>query len=135
MNLLFIYCSIFLVWAVWVDHRTLKIPNYITYSMILAGLIARITLNLPRYEYFLGVLIASIVAFALHYRKVWGGGDTKLLVGIGGFLGPPQTLMYSIILILTIVTYMFLNSIFNKKKKKIPLGICFLTSFWFFHLL
>lgn len=69
------------------DIATKKIPNWLTFSLLLVGLLATSTYG----EGFVFGLTGAGVAFVLHYA-MWqigleGAGDAKLMMGVGAILG------------------------------------------------
>lgn len=75
------------------DIKTREVPDWICYGMIISGLSLRGIQSLTTLDYMpilygvLGFTAAFIIANALYYTKQWGGGDSKLLMGIGALFG------------------------------------------------
>ena len=86
-----------LVAAVW-DQRTGFIPNSITYPLFCLGALAHLFLTLNRFprasslvvvlEIVAGACLCALVPFLLWRKSAMGGGDVKLLGGLGALLGP-----------------------------------------------
>lgn len=86
-----------LVAAVW-DQRTGFIPNGITYPLFSLGALAHLFLTLNRFprasslvvvlEIAAGACLCALVPFLLWRKSAMGGGDVKLLAGLGALLGP-----------------------------------------------
>jgi prepilin peptidase CpaA len=79
----------YLFWAAVSDMRTRRIPNALTAS----GLLLALTLKLPvgsgaLMEGLLGAALAFAVMLPLFAVRGVGGGDVKLLIMVGAFLGP-----------------------------------------------
>jgi prepilin peptidase CpaA len=74
--------------AAWSDATTHRIPNQITVMGLAAALVLRAPLGL---DALLGGLagagIALLIAFVFYALRAIGGGDVKLLAGVGAFLG------------------------------------------------
>ncbi|MBA3318610.1 MAG: prepilin peptidase [Gemmatimonadales bacterium] len=71
-----------------IDARTRRIPNPLTLSLLLAGLLLRAWEGLlPFVDGVLGALGAVVLSLLLFRVGALGGGDGKLLIGIGAFLG------------------------------------------------
>ncbi|MFA4886835.1 MAG: A24 family peptidase [Candidatus Nanoarchaeia archaeon] len=82
------------------DWKTREVPNWISYSMMAGGLGIRAIVSLTQSTYlpFLeGLLmfgICFLLGHLLYYSKQWGGGDSKLLMGIGAIFGNGLTLSF-----------------------------------------
>jgi prepilin peptidase CpaA len=79
---------IFVCTAAWWDVNTGRIPNQLTMTGLAAALILRAPLGLDALLQGLGGLgIAFAVALVFYVLRAIGGGDVKLLAGVGAFLG------------------------------------------------
>src|SRR5689334_11161770 len=79
-----------LAWAVAIDVRTRRIPNWLTGSLVATGITQSLLIFSPLSPaQAIGGMLAgfglSFVLFALGAR---GGGDVKLFAGIGAWMGP-----------------------------------------------
>lgn len=82
---------LFLAYATYTDAKDKKIKNNLTYPLILIGLI----INTYGFGFHgllvsIGGVIVSLLAVTLLPGFRHGGGDTKLAMGIGSFLGITQ---------------------------------------------
>ncbi len=74
--------------AVW-DLKYRRIPNLLTVSGLLVALILRgIQGADPLIDGVIGAGVAALVSLPLFALGALGGGDGKLLIAIGGFMGP-----------------------------------------------
>jgi prepilin peptidase CpaA len=74
--------------AAWLDATTHRIPNQITVTGLAAALVLRAPLGLDVLMRGLaGAGIALLIAFVFYALRAIGGGDVKLLAGVGAFLG------------------------------------------------
>src|SRR5688572_21269110 len=84
-----------LVWAAVVDLRVRRIPNWLTFSLVLSGIAhslvpaaAGAAATVTPAQAGLGLLVGFGLPFVLFALGALGGGDVKLLAGIGAWLGP-----------------------------------------------
>jgi Flp pilus assembly protein protease CpaA len=79
--------------ASYTDIRTREVPDWLSYGGIAAGLGLRLVWSAslgswePLAAGVLGLAAFLGVAYALFYLGQWGGGDSKLLMGMGALLG------------------------------------------------
>jgi prepilin peptidase CpaA len=79
-----------LVWAAVQDVRTRRIRNWLTLSLAGSGLLASLVPHggVGPSQALLGLLVGFAVPFVLFALGALGGGDVKLLAGIGAWMGP-----------------------------------------------
>jgi Flp pilus assembly protein protease CpaA len=79
--------------ASYTDIRTREVPDWLSYGAVAAGLGLRLVWSAsaatwqPFMEGLVGFAAFFLVALALFYLGQWGGGDSKLLMGVGAILG------------------------------------------------
>jgi len=77
-----------LVWAAMVDLRSRRIPNWLTFSMILTGIAQSFMGSmLTPAQAGQGLLVGFGLTFVLFAIGALGGGDVKLLAGVGAWTG------------------------------------------------
>ena len=77
--------------AAWLDVTTQRIPNQLTVAGLAAALILRAPLGVDAIlQGLAGVCIALLLALFLYAVRAIGGGDAKLLAGVGGFMGSSE---------------------------------------------
>jgi prepilin peptidase CpaA len=84
-----------LTWAAAVDLRSRRIPNWLTLSLILSGFAQSFTWahTVMPGSSALGFLTGFGLTFTFFALGAMGGGDVKLLAGLGAWLGPIPTLV------------------------------------------
>jgi Flp pilus assembly protein protease CpaA len=75
-----------LIAAVW-DARTKRIPNWLTFTLMLAALIYQALAGEGMLFALEGLGAAFVLHFALWQMKLEGAGDAKLMMGVGAFVG------------------------------------------------
>jgi Flp pilus assembly protein protease CpaA len=79
--------------ATYRDMRTREVPDTLTYGLIVLGLLGGLigALLLQDLNFFLehlyGFLIGAGIGVLMFYARQWGGGDAKLIMGVGAILG------------------------------------------------
>lgn len=101
------YYFIFILAGIWIlaaaicDLRKREVPNWINFSFIVFALVFKgfysaVNGNWSVFGFgLLGFVVAFALAYAFYYGRVFGGGDAKLLMGIGAIL--PITSFYGLI--------------------------------------
>ena len=76
------------------DIRGRKIPNWLTFTMILSGIAVNVTSLGPigGASSLLGFLAGFALMLVLFLLGAIGGGDVKLMAGIGAWMGPEAVL-------------------------------------------
>src|SRR5215207_852064 len=75
-------------YAAWTDLRSRRIPNRLTLGILLCGLALRAVEGMgPLTIGLLGAGLGLAIAVVLFGLGAVGGGDGKLLIGVGAFLG------------------------------------------------
>jgi prepilin peptidase CpaA len=72
------------------DMRTGRIPNWLTYPLLVAAPVANGFIGgaEPLLRSLLGIVLCGAVPLLLFVRGAMGGGDVKLFAVLGGILGP-----------------------------------------------
>lgn len=117
----FIYALVFvaLVIASITDIQTREVPDILSYGLLVAGFFLNIILSIVRdninyvVESVAGFLFCFVFSLILFYTGQWGGGDAKLIWGIGASIGLPISLEVMPFLILFLVNSFFVGAIFG----------------------
>jgi prepilin peptidase CpaA len=89
-----------LVWAAWIDGRELRVPNWLTYPMALAGVLYNVFAGgffgsageIGFVGSLLGLVTGLVCLLPLYSVGGMGAGDVKLMAGVGAWLGWQITL-------------------------------------------
>ena len=86
--------SAILILAAWIDGRELKVPNWITFPMVLSGLVYSTWVGGlgGLGAGLLGMCVGLLTLMPLYAVGGMGAGDVKLMAGIGAWLGWEITL-------------------------------------------
>ncbi len=100
------------------DIKKREVPDWISFSLIAAGLGIRLCYSLLTYDWsyivngLAGFILFLGLAYAMFYAGQWGGGDSKVMMGVGAILGLN---VYSLKIIEVITSPMisfFINALF-----------------------
>ena len=88
-----------LAWAAIEDIRFRRIPNWLTFSLVLSGIAQSFTSHgaTTPGSSLLGLLTGLGLTFGMFALGALGGGDVKLLSGIGAWFGPQCALAVFIV--------------------------------------
>ena len=109
------------------DLKTKEVPDFISYSLIIIALTLRLLYSLTTKDFtyliqgLIGFAIFVALAFLFYYTKIWGGGDAKLLMGLGAvFPTYPKILLNYFIpnlnlpfLLILIINILIIGSIYG----------------------
>src|SRR3989344_7017584 len=82
-----------LIFASITDLKTREVPDWLNYSLIAIGLGGRGIYSIIQkdssYIFYgvIGLLIFFVFSNVMYFTKQWGGGDAKLLMGLGAMFG------------------------------------------------
>lgn len=75
------------------DIRTREVPDWVDYGLIFAAIGARLAYSLATFDWsyliegILGFIAFFIIAYVMFYAGQWGGGDAKMMMGMGALVG------------------------------------------------
>ncbi len=128
--LLIVLCSV----AVYLDVINKKIPNWLSLGGVLLGVVGSALFlgfsSLPSSSF--GLLYAIILGGIFWAVGMWGGGDHKLFMAVGAFMGWPAIFFVSIIMAICGGVEALILMIF--KKKSMPYSISIFTGAVFYIL-
>ncbi len=79
--------------ASYTDIKTREVPDWLSYGTIFAGLGLRLIYSIANADSTIvingiyGLTLFLAIACLMYYTGQWGGGDSKLLMGIGALMG------------------------------------------------
>ena len=79
--------SAILILAAWIDGKELKVPNWITFPMVLSGLVYSTVAGDGFVAGILGMCCGLACLLPLYSVGGMGAGDVKLMAGIGAWVG------------------------------------------------
>ena len=96
------------------DLRTREVPDWLSYALLGAALGLRLLFSAAYYDWTIiaeglaGFGLLLLVGCVLYYSGQWGGGDSKLLMGVGAILGFPLLSVDSLSVLLSNSLIIFL---------------------------
>lgn len=91
--LLLILAGVAIFLAALSDLRTREVPDWLNIGLIFSGIGVRLIFSIMQLDAWpiviglAGLGLAVIISYAMFYAGQWGGGDAKLLMGLGAVLG------------------------------------------------
>ena len=79
--------------ASYIDIKIMEVPDWISYGLMFAGIGIRLIYSYSEanwnllFEGLLGLGTTFLVSCVFFYTGQWGGGDSKLLIGLGALFG------------------------------------------------
>jgi len=112
-SIIFMIVLIALIIGSYTDFKVREVPDWLNYGLIFLGFGLRMIFSLgyKDFSFFidgvLGFVAFFLIALFMFYAGQWGGGDSKMLMGLGVLLGLDlgqySVLAFSVILVLTAI--------------------------------
>ncbi|MFA6072511.1 MAG: A24 family peptidase [Candidatus Woesearchaeota archaeon] len=86
-------CLIALAYGSYTDIKTREIPDTLSIGMIFLGFAIAIGITIASWSYkpllasLVGFVVCVLIGIAFYYTGQWGGGDAKVLMGLGSLIG------------------------------------------------
>src|SRR5450432_957962 len=77
-----------------IDARQRRIPNWLTFGLMTAGLAKAALVSPQNFGHaMLGIVVGGAIPLVLYMISAVGGGDVKLLAAIGAWVGPGPAIL------------------------------------------
>ncbi|MFC1648554.1 prepilin peptidase [Nanoarchaeota archaeon] len=96
------------------DIRTREVPDWLNFGLIFIGVGSALIFSLVESDYsyivnsIAGLIVCITLAYLMFYTAQWGGGDSKLLMGLGALIGLDVYNLQQVPLLLTLVLNIFI---------------------------
>ena len=91
--LIIIICLIALIVGMITDFKTREVPDWLNFSLIFSGIGINLiaTIMYSNWSFIInslaGLAFGVVIALIMFYGGQWGGGDSKMIMGLGALLG------------------------------------------------
>jgi len=116
-TLIYLIVLVALIIASYTDFKIREVPDWLNYGLIFTGAAIRIILTIVYHDWTyliegaLGFGLFFLIAIAMFYGHQWGGGDAKMVMGLGALLG--LQLSWNSFLLAFILNIIIFGSIFG----------------------
>ncbi len=94
------------------DLKIREVPDWLSYTFLFTAVIANLILSVMENDYWIilnslaGVLFGFILGLIFFYTGQWGGGDSKIMMGLLGLIGVNILSFYSLVIgKIDVITY------------------------------
>ncbi len=105
--------------ASFIDFRSREVPDTLSYGLIFIGSAFSIAVSILSWDYhpllysLAGFIIFAAFGFLAYYTGQWGGGDAKLLMGLGILLGFPLNFQLDGFFISFFINLLFAGAVYG----------------------
>ncbi len=122
LKIKYLVCAIIILIAAYIDIRDRRIPNTLTLPLIVFGFLINLLIqgSSGLYYSFLGFLLAGLPFLMLYSVGAMGGGDVKLMMGVGAVLQfqyTPSMLFYTFVFGGLVATVMIIKCHIQQKQE------------------
>lgn len=108
-----------LVLGTFTDIKTREVPDWINYGIIFGGIGIRALYSVITFDWWfliyglagLGLFVG--IAYAMFYAGQWGGGDAKMLMGLGALLGLDFTFQSFPLIIIFLINILVVGAVYG----------------------
>jgi len=107
------------------DIKTREVPDWLNFSLIFVGLGVRLIYSSITFDWIyslegvLGLGVGVAIAYLMFYAGQWGGGDSKLLMGLGALIGLQLSIrpmpLFLVLIIISQGNFIFLTLMLRRR--------------------
>lgn len=92
-SIIMLIAFVALLIGTYTDFKTREVPDWLNYGLIFVGFGVRIILTTVYHDWsyllqgIIGFAAFFVIALVMFYAGQWGGGDSKMVMGLGALLG------------------------------------------------
>ena len=117
--ILLIIAFIALIIGTITDIKTREVPDWVNYSIIFSGIGLRLLYSSITFDWMYllegiaGLAVFVILGYMMFYAGQWGGGDSKLLMGLGALIGLKLTFQPIPLIIVFLFNVLLVGAIYG----------------------
>ena len=96
--LIYSICFVALVVGSYTDIKTREVADWLNFSLIGTGIGIRIIFSVIENDFnfifhgLQGIAVGALIGYLMFYTGQWGGGDSKMIIGLGSLIGFDYTI-------------------------------------------
>jgi len=117
--ILLILAFVVLIIGSYTDFKTREVPDWMNYGLIFSGIGLRFIYSAITFDWsfllygILGLIAFVIIGYIAFYSGQWGGGDAKMLMGLGAVIGLPLTFDPFPLLLIFLINILIVGGIYG----------------------